>query len=184
MLRDEGVVEMTLKATVIYDQFEFATRATALLERVAARVHEAVKWDVTPWRLDLLKSSALAEAALAEAAEADLLVFALSRTPAPPAEFTVWLEDWGIHRRIDDPAVMLLNPGERAAATPLWHELKHFAARHGLAFLSSQDVRESGDSMQFVRQLWQRRQPAAPAVELLADLPPPPRPPRHWGINE
>ena len=95
MLRDEGVVEMTLKATVIYDQFEFATRATALLERVAARVHEAVKWDVTPWRLDLLKSSALAEAALAEAAEADLLVFALSRTPAPPAEFTVWLEDCG-----------------------------------------------------------------------------------------
>jgi hypothetical protein len=111
-------------------------------------------------------------------------VFALNRTPAPPAELTVWLEDWGIHRRIEDAAVMLLTPGDRAAATPLWHELKHFAARHGLAFLSSHDVRESGDSMQFVRQLWQRRQAAAPGVELLADLPPAPPPPRHWGINE
>jgi hypothetical protein len=76
---------------------------------------------------------------------------------------------------------MVLSPGEHADVTPLWHELKQFAGRHGLAFLSSHDVRENGDSMQFVHWLWQRRQPAAPAFGLLADSP---RPPRHWGINE
>jgi len=183
-IRDESPFEMTLKATVIYDDFDFATRAAALLERVAVRVHEAMKWDVKPWRLDVLKESSLAEAAVAEAADADLLVFALSQTPSPPVELTVWLQQWKTYRQIEDVAVMVLSPAEHPAATPLWLELKQFAARYGLAFLSSRDVRENGDSMQFVYQLWQRKQPTAPALELLAESPPPPRPPPHWGINE
>ncbi len=183
-IRDESLFEMTLKATVIYDDFDFATRAAALLERVAIRVREAVKWDVRPWRLDVLKESSLAEAAVAEAADADLIVFALRKTPSPPAELTVWLEHWKTHRQIEDAAVMVLSPVENTAATPLWLELKQFAGRYGLAFLSSHDVRENGDSMQFVHQLWQRKQPTGPALELLAESPRPPRPPRHWGINE
>ncbi len=178
---DESLLGMTLKATVIYDDFDFATRAAGLLERVAIRLREAMRWDVKPWRLDLLKQSSLAEAAVAEATDADLIVFALSKTHSPPAELTVWLEHWEAHRQIQDPAVMVLSRGECAAATPLWHELKQFAERHGLAFLSSHDVREGGDSMQFVRQLWQRRKPAAPALELLAGSPHSPRPPRHLG---
>ena len=84
-IRDESLFEMTLKATVIYDDFDFAARTAALLEPVAARVREAMKWEVKPWRLDLLKQPTLAETALAEAADADLLVFALSRTHSPPA---------------------------------------------------------------------------------------------------
>ena len=179
VIRAERLVEMTLKATVIYDDFNFATRAAALLERAASRVREAMQWDVKPWRLDVLKQSSLAEAAVAEAADADLMVLALSKTHSPPAELTVWLEHWEALRQIQDPAVMVLSPGEHPAATPLWRELKQFAGRHGLAFLSSHDVREKGDSMQFVHQLWQRRQPDPPSFELLADSP---RPPRHWGI--
>jgi hypothetical protein len=58
------------------------------------------------------------------------------------------------------------------------------AIRDGLAFLSSRDARDNGDSMRFVHQFWQRRKPAAPGPELIAGLPHPPRPPRHWGINE
>jgi hypothetical protein len=75
---------------------------------------------------------------------------------------------------------MVLSADELAATT-LWHELKQFAARHGLAFLGSQEVRENGDSMRFVQQLWQRRLPAALVLGLPAE---PPRPPQHWGINE
>ena len=183
-IRDESVFGMTLKATVIYDDFDFATRAAALLERVAARTQEAIMWDVKPWRLDVLKQPSLAEAAGAEAADADLLVFALSRTQAPPPELTSWLGQWEAHRQNQDAAVMVLTRSEHTAATPLWHNLKEFAFGHGLAFLNSQDVRENGDSMQFVHQLWERKQPAAPALELLADTPHLPRPPRHWGINE
>ena len=183
-IRDGRLFEMTLKATVIYDNFDFATRAAALLERVAIRVREAMKWDVKPWRLDVLKQSSLAEAAVAEAADADLIVFALSKAHSPPPELTAWLEHWEAHRQIEDTAVMVLSPDERDAATPLWHELKQFAGRHGLAFLSSRDVRDNGDSMRFVHQLWQRRQPVVPGPELIAGLPHPPRPPRHRGINE
>ena len=183
-IQNESLFEMTLKATVIYDDFEFATRATALLERAAVRVHEAIKWDVKPWRLDLLKQSSLAVAARAEAADADLLVFALSQTRSLPPELTVWLEDWGVHRQIEDTAIIVLSPAERDAATPLWHELKQFAGQQGLAFLGSQDVRENGDSMGFVHQLWQRRQLAAAALGLATDSPPPPPPPRHWSLNE
>ena len=179
-IQNESLFEMTLKATVIYDDFDFATRAAALLERVAIRVHEAIVWDVKPWRLDVLKQAALAETAITEAADADLLVFALRETDSPPAELMMWLEDWGARRRIEDTAVMLLTPGERAAATPFWHELKEFAARQGLDFLSSHEVRKDGDSMRFIHQLWQRRQPAA-VLEQLANSP---HPTRHWGFNE
>jgi hypothetical protein len=178
---DGSLFEMTLKATIIYDDFDFATQAAALLERAAIRVRETITWDVKPWRLDVLKQSSLAEAAEVEAADADLIVFALSKTHSPPLELTEWLERWAAHRQIEDAAVMALFPDEPAAATPLWRELEQFAERYGLDFLSSQNVRENGDSMQFIHQLWQRRLPAALAFGLPAD---PPRPPRHWGINE
>ena len=183
-IQNERLFEMTLKATVIYDDFDFATRAAALLERVAVRVHEVIKWDVKPWRLDVLKEASLAGAAREEAADADLLVFALSQTQSLTPELTVWLEDWGAGRQIRDTAIMILSPRERAAATPLWHELNRFAGRQGLAFLSSHEVRENGDSMKFVHQLWQRRQPAAPAFGSPANSPHPTRPPLHSGLNE
>ncbi len=183
-VQDERLFEMTLKAIVIYDDFDFATRAAALLERAALRAREAVKWDVKPWRLDVLKQSSLAGTAGAEAADADLIVLALGRIHSPPVELTAWLERWESHRQIKDSAVMMLSPGEPATPTPLWHELKQFAGRHGLAFLSSHAVRESADSMQFVHRLWQRRQPDAPVFGLPAEPPHPLRPPRHWGINE
>jgi len=179
--KDERFFDMTLKATVIYDDFDFATRATGLLERAARRAREAVKWNVKPWRLDALKQPSLAEVAEAEAADADLVVFALNQTPSPPMELMMWLERWAAHRQIEDAAVMALLPDEIAAATPFWHELEQFAGQFGLAFLSSHNVHENGDSMRFVQQLWLRKLPAGMAFGLSAD---PPHPARHWGINE
>ena len=133
-IRGEGLFEMTLKATVIYDDFDFATRAAALLERVAIRVHEAVTWDVKPWRLDVLKQSSLAEVAEVEAADADLLVVALSKTQSPPLELTVWLERWAAHRQIEDAAVLALFPDELAGVTPLWRELNNSPSDTGWPF--------------------------------------------------
>ena len=180
-IRDESLFEMTLKAAVIYDDFDFATRAAALLERVALRVREAVKWDVRPWRLEVLKQAALAEAAETEAANADLILFALSKTRSLPAELMLWLERWASHRQTEDAAVMVLSPDESALVRPFWRALAEFAERYGLAFLSSHNVRENGESMQFVQQLWQRKLPATVALGLPGDVL---RPPRHWGINE
>jgi len=180
----ERLSKMTLKAAVIYDDFDFAARAAALLERVAIRADEAMKWDVKPWRLDVLKSSSLANAALGETADADLIVVALRQTHSPPDELRGWLESWAMKRQTVDAAVMVLCPEENAASTPLWRELKEFAERHGLPFLGNRILRDDGDSMDFVHGLWQQKQPPQPVVPTLELLAGSSRPPRHWGINE
>jgi hypothetical protein len=182
--KEERLFEMTLKAAVIYDDFDFATRAAALLERVAIRADEAMKWDVKPWRLDVLKTSSLANAALGETADADLIVVALRKTPSLADELIGWLESWAMKRQTVDAAVMVLCPEENAASTPLWRELKEFAERHGLPFLGSRILRDDGDSMDFVHGLWQQKQPLQPIVPTLELFAESSRPPRHWGINE
>ena len=181
---EKSLFEMILKAAVIYDDFDFAARAAALLERVAIRADEAMKWDVKPWRLDGLKPSSLTSAALGETADADLIVVALCQTHSPPDELRGWLESWAMKRQTVDAAVMVLCPEENAASTPLWRELKEFAERHGLPFLGSRILRDDGDSMDFVHGLWQQKQPPQPVVPTLELFAESSRPPRHWGINE
>jgi hypothetical protein len=181
---EKRLLEMTLKAAVIYDDFDFAARAAALLERVAIRADEAMKWDVKPWRLDVLKTSSLANAALGETADADLIVVALRQTQSPPDELRGWLESWAMKRQTVDAAVMVLCPEENAASTPLWREMKKFAERHRLPFLGSRILRDDGDSMDFVHGLWQQKQPPQPVVSTLELFAESSRPPRHWGINE
>ena len=181
---EKRLFEMTLKAAIIYDDFDFAARAAALLERVAIRADEAMKWDVRPWRLDVLKPSSLANAALGETADADLIVVALLKTHSPPDELMGWLENWAMKRQIEDTAMIVFCPEENAASTPLWRELKEFAERHGLPFLGSRILRDDGDSMDFVHGLWQQKQPPQPVVPTLELFAESSRPPRHWGINE
>ena len=96
--REKRWLEPTLKAAILYDDFEFAARTAALLERAVVRSAEAMQWEVKPWRLDLLKPSSLADAALAETADADLMVVALSRTHLPPDTLLEWLERWAQRR--------------------------------------------------------------------------------------
>ena len=93
--------------------FDSATRATALLERVARRTDEAIKWDIKPWRGDVLKQPTLAALTVAVAANADLIVLALNQPHPPPAELPDWLKSWAKHRRIKDAAVLAL---------PDWHK--------------------------------------------------------------
>ena len=181
---EERLFKMTLKAAVIYDDFDFAARTAALLDRVAIRADEAMKWDVKPWRLDVLKEPSLADAALGETADADLIVVALRKTPSLPDELMGWLERWAMKRQTEDTAVMVLCPEENAASTPLWRELKEFAERRGLPFLGSRILRDDGYSMDFVNRLWQQKQPPQPVVPTLELFAESSRPPRHWGINE
>ena len=182
--QEKSLFEMTLKAAVIYDDFDFAARAAALLDRVAIRADEAMKWDVKPWRLDVLKEPSLADAALGETTDADLIVVALRKTPSLPDELMGWLGRWAMKRQTENTAMMVFCPEENAASTPLWHSLKEFAEWHSLPFLGSRNLREDGNSMDFVHRLWQQKQPpqpVGPTLELFAESS---RPPRHWGLNE
>ena len=44
--REKPLLAPTLKAAIIYDDFDFAARTAALLERVAVRSDEAMQWHV------------------------------------------------------------------------------------------------------------------------------------------
>jgi hypothetical protein len=175
------LLALTLKAAIIYDDFDFAARTAALLEHAAVRSDEAMQWDIKPWRLDLLKPSALAEAALAETIDADLVVVALSRIHLPPDILLDWLERWAARREIQEAALMVLCPEETAGPMSSWERLKEFAAGWGLLFLGSRRSPEEGDSLDLVRRWWRGKQPVMPALSWRAD---PPDSPREWGINE
>jgi hypothetical protein len=181
---EDRLNKMTLKAAVIYDDFDFAARAAALLERVAIRADEAMKWDIKPWRLDVLQEPSLADAALDETADADLIVVALRKTPSRPDELMIWLESWAMKRQTEDTAMMVFCPEKNAAPTPLWHELKEFAEWRNLHFMGSRNLRDDGNAMEFVHQLWQWKQPPQPVVPMLESFAESAHPSGHWGINE
>ncbi|MGO8838547.1 MAG: hypothetical protein ACLQAH_06265 [Limisphaerales bacterium] len=179
--REEDWLKLTLKAAVIYDDFDFAARTAALLERAAVRSDEAIRWDIKPWRLDLLKPSSLADAALEEIINADLIVVALCKTHLPPDALLEWLERWARRRQTRDAALMVLCPEEAAGPMSCWARLKEFAEWQGLPFLGNRNLQDEGDSMNFVHRLWRRKQPVVPELPWSADRL---QAPRHWGINE
>jgi hypothetical protein len=183
-LQEERLIKMTLKAAVIYDDFDFAVRAAALLERVAIRADEAMNWDIKPWRLDVLQEPSLADAALDETADADVIVVALRKTPSHPDELMNWLESWAMKLQTEDPAMMVFCPEKNAAPTPLWHELKEFAEWRSLHFMGSCNLRDDWNAMEFVHRLWQWKQPPQPVVPTLESFAESAHPSGHWGINE
>jgi hypothetical protein len=178
----ESLFDTVLKAVIIYDDFDSAARATALLERVAMRADEAMKWDIKPWRLDVLKQPTLAALTVAVAANADLIVLALNRIHSPPAELRDWLKSWAEHRRIEDAAMVALCPDKNHTQSTFLDEIKAFAERHNLTFFGNHNVWNDGNSASFVHRLQQRKRLVKPAspTPFAERLPSP----HHWGINE
>jgi len=179
--RANDLREPKLKAAIIYDDFDFAARTVALLERAAARSDEVIQWDVKPWRLDFLKPSLLAEAALVETADVDLIVVTLSKTHLLPDTLLDWLERWAGRRQNPDAAVMVLCPEEAAGPLSSWSRLKEFAAAVGLPFLGNHNLEAEGTSLEYVQRLGRQKQPLVPRLSWSAE---PPASLRHWGINE
>ena len=171
-----------LKAVIIYDDFDSATRATELLERVALRVDETLKWDIKPWRGDVLKQPTLAALTVAVAANADLIVLALNHIHPPPAELLDWLKNWAKHRRIKDAAVLALPTGTSDSQSKSWNEIKTLVEAHDLTFLGGHHVWNNDSSAPFVHRLHQRKQLVAPVSRpsFAERLPVP----HHCGTNE
>jgi hypothetical protein len=171
-----------LKAVIIYDDFDAATHATMLLERVALRAGEPIKWDIKPWRCDVLKQPDLAALTVAVAANADLIVLALHRVPVPPVGLLNWLNDWAAHRRIKDAAVLMLHGDTGNQTSSAWGEIKAFVEGHNLTFLGSHKVSTDTGSASFVHRVQERKQLVPPArLPSTAERLSVPQP---WGIND
>jgi len=179
VIRDNSSATI-LKAVVIYDDFDSATRATALLERVGRRADEAIKWDIKPWRFEVLKQPPLAALTVAVAANADLIVLALERKDSMRAELLSWLKSWAENRRIADAALLALPSDEPPVPAAPWEEMATFAEAHGLMFLDPNGIRSEGNQA-VCGGHWRRHSVATrPARTAAGRLPVP----SHWGINE
>jgi len=178
----KGPFNMILKAVIIYDDFDSAAHATALLERVARRTDTGVPLDIKPWRCDVLKQPALAALTVAVAANADLIVLALDRVPSQTTELLNWLKNWAKHRQVKDAAVLALGTVKSHSQSKFWDKIEAFTAVHDLTLLGNHIVRNRRHSAPSVHR-WQQRKPMdAPAARpAFTERLPVPHP---WGIHE
>jgi len=125
-----------MKALIIYDDIACAANTAAILHQVAHDPDVAIKWEIRPWRLKMLKSQPTAKQVLGDATDAHLIIFAVRSTPKLPLWVMNWLEQWAGIRYTPDAAVAIIGDATRNA-TPAQAtvELSQFARRHDLSFI-------------------------------------------------
>jgi hypothetical protein len=121
----------TMKALIVYDDATCAATTNAILHRAADRADISVKWDIRPWRLNMLRFTPIAEEAMSDAADAHLIVFAIRNTRSLPTWLMNWLERWAVLRQFPGVALAVIGCGTAEASV----ELHQFARRFGLSFI-------------------------------------------------
>jgi len=121
----------TMKALIVYDDATCAATTNAILHRAADRADISVKWDIRPWRLNMLRFIPTAEEAMSDAADAHLIVFAIRNTQSLPAWLMNWLERWAVLRQSPGAALAILGCGTAEASVAM----RQFARRFGLSFI-------------------------------------------------
>jgi len=134
-IRQEDAFEPAMNAMIIYEGCDAAKQANALLERAFDQA-DAMRWNVRPWRLEMLGLPPMAQQALREATEAHLIVLAICRRATVSPWLLDWLEVWAAHRQVQEAALALFDDatGDTSTGT-MTPELSEFARRHGLSFI-------------------------------------------------
>src|ERR1035437_2643831 len=168
-IRDDNAFEATMNAVIMYDRFDFAAKAKAMLERAANGTGEATYWNVKPWRVDVLKLPPAAEAALAEATEAHLIVLAVRQVQFLLME---WLERWAACRQVQEAALALWDAGNAdtrsARAAP---ELLQFAGHHGLSLIFDDNMLVEDKSLMVESDLHKREVSLPPTFQHILEEP-------------
>jgi hypothetical protein len=187
VMRDEKTFEATVNAVIIYDKFDFAAKASAMLERAAQRTGQTMRWRVKPWRADILKLPPAAEEALAEAAEAHLILLAMRQVQSLLPWLLGWLERWAMRRQVHWAALAVWG-GEIAAAGSVRAipELSHFAWRHGLSLIFDGNAPVEDKSSRLAGDLPQREVSLTPTLQHMLEQPvrDDDQHWQHWGIND
>ena len=161
-----------MNAVIIYDRFDFAAKARAMLERAAHETDETTHWSVKPWRVDMLKLSPVAETALAEAAEAHLIVLAVRQVQSLLPWLMDWLERWASRRQIQEAALGVFGgTNANALSAPATTELSRFAERHGFSFIFDAVNPVEDEAAAFARSLHERAVAMTPTLQHVLDLP-------------
>jgi hypothetical protein len=182
-IREENAFDATTNAVIIYEEFDYATKAKATLERAAQRTDETTHWGVRLWRVDVLKLPLAAEAALAEAVEAHLIMLAVRQVQPLLPWLMDWLERWATRRQIQEAALAVWGGGSAhtrlSRATP---ELSQFAGRHGLSLILDDNALVEDKSSIFTSDLHKREVSMTPTLQHILEQSE--RGHQHWGLNE
>jgi hypothetical protein len=171
-IRDDSAFEATMNAVIIYDRFDFAAKAKAMLERAVHGTGDATHWSVKPWRVDMLNLPPAAEVALAEAAEAHLIVLALRQVQSFFPWLADWLERWATCRQVQEAGLAVWDsenadtPAVRAAP-----ELSQFAGRPGLSLLFDQSAPAEKESSMFASDTHERQASLTPTLQHIPEQP-------------
>ena len=184
MRRENSAFDTIINAVIVYDDVEFAAQANAMLERAVRWPGETIRWNVKPWRIDILKLEPSAEAGLAEAVEAHLMLLAVRRLQSLLPWLLNWLERWATRRQFQEAALAVWDGGTRSTpAAQVPPELSAFAGRHNLSLIRDDNTLIQDKPAMFAAELYQRTVSLGPPRRSLPD-----RPGRsdfrHWGINE
>lgn len=173
-----------MNAIILYDEFDCATKANAMLARAARRADETTRWNVKPWRVNLLTLTGMADEALVEATDAHVIVFAVRSQAGLPPWLLDWLEQWAGCRQVQEAALAVFGGGNaNTLSAPAIPELSHFAERHGLSFIFDDVVPTEDESAVFTRKLHEREVSMTPTPGHILDEPNYDQC-RDWGINE
>ena len=121
----------TMKALIVYDDATCAATTNAILHQAADRADISVKWDIRPWRLNMLRFPPTAEEAMSDAADAHLIVFAIRNTRSLPTWLMNWLERWAVLRQSPGAALAIIGCETAEASVAM----RQFARRFGLSFI-------------------------------------------------
>jgi hypothetical protein len=128
--------DSAMKAIVIYDDLAIATKAITALQRASHHPNAAVKWNLRPWRIDMLTLQPTADQAIIDGADAHLIVFALRRASSLPVGLIDWLEQWAALRHTPDAGLAIIGEGNaKASLAQATVELSQFARRCGLTVI-------------------------------------------------
>lgn len=125
-----------MKAIILYDKLDLATKARAVLEAAAERADPPAPWSVKRWRVNLLTLPGIGKAALNDSAGAHLMLLALRQSESLPIWLPAWLEKWAQRRQVKLAAFAVFDTGagdrlsKKAPA-----ELAQLIERHGLNFV-------------------------------------------------
>ncbi len=130
-----------MKAIIIYQDFASGAWANAALRRWAQSPDVNVEWQISPWRVDMLKFPPTAAEAMADAVDAHLILFACRQAQPLPFWLQHWLDQWADHRQITEAAITVLGHGNAGMlpATAL-SDLWKFALGHGLNLIVEEPV--------------------------------------------
>ncbi len=186
-MRDKKAFDATMIAVIIYDKYDFATKANAMLERAAQRTGETEHWRVKPWRADILKLPPAAEEALAEAADAHLILLAMRQVQSFLPWLLGWLERWAVCRRIHAAGLAVWAGGiADAGSARAIPDLSHFARRHGLSLIFDDNALAEDKSLRLASDLHQREVSLTPTLHHILEQPvrDDGQHWKHWGIND